>query len=58
MADNLLLTQEAYDRLKDELERLITVDRIEIAKKIQDSMKNIYPNAAILILSIDEEADR
>lgn len=35
MADNLLLTQEAYDRLKDELERLITIDRIEIAKKIQ-----------------------
>lgn len=37
MADNLLLTQEAYDRLKDELERLITVDRIEIAKKIQEA---------------------
>lgn len=37
MSDNLLLTQDAYDRLKGELERLITVDRIEIAKKIQDA---------------------
>jgi transcription elongation factor GreA len=37
MADTLLLTQAAYDRLKGELERLITVDRVDIAKKIQEA---------------------
>lgn len=37
MANTLLLTQAAYDRLKDELERLLTVDRHEIAKRIQEA---------------------
>lgn len=37
MSDNLLLTQAAYDRLKDELERLITIERVAIAKKIQEA---------------------
>lgn len=37
MAETLLLTQAAYDRLKDELARLITVDRIDIAKRIQEA---------------------
>lgn len=37
MSDKLLLTQAAYDRLKDELERLITVERSAIAKKIQEA---------------------
>lgn len=31
------LSQEAYDRLKDELAELITVKRSEIAKKIQEA---------------------
>jgi len=31
------LTQEAYDRLAHELEQLITVERHEIAKKIQEA---------------------
>lgn len=37
MTDSMLLTQAAYDRLKDELEQLITVGRVEIAKRIQDA---------------------
>lgn len=37
MSDSLLLTQAAYDRLRDELERLLTVDRTEIAKRIQEA---------------------
>lgn len=37
MTDNILLTQAAYDRLKDELEQLILVERGEIAKKIQEA---------------------
>lgn len=37
MTESLLLTQAAFDRLKDELERLITVERHEIAKRIQDA---------------------
>jgi transcription elongation factor GreA len=37
MTDSILLTQAAYDRLKDELGKLITVDRHEIAKRIQDA---------------------
>ena len=31
------LTQEAYDRLADELEYLITVARGDIAKRIQEA---------------------
>jgi transcription elongation factor GreA len=37
MTDALLLTQAAFDRLKDELEQLITVERHEIAKRIQEA---------------------
>ena len=37
MSDSMLLTQEAYDRLKAELEQLILVERHEIAKKIQEA---------------------
>ncbi len=37
MTDSMLLTQAAYDRLKDELEQLLTVARAEIAKRIQDA---------------------
>lgn len=37
MSDSILLTQAAYDRLKDELERLILVERQEIAKRIQEA---------------------
>lgn len=37
MTDSILLTQAAYDRLKDELEQLLTVARHEIAKRIQDA---------------------
>lgn len=37
MTDSILLTQAAYDRLKDELEQLLTVARQEIAKRIQDA---------------------
>ena len=37
MNDSLLLTQAAYDRLRDELEHLLTVARQEIAKRIQDA---------------------
>lgn len=37
MPQSLLLTQAAFDRLKDELARLLTVDRQEIAKKIQEA---------------------
>ena len=37
MTDNILLTQAAYDRLRDELEQLILVERGEIAKKIQEA---------------------
>ena len=33
----MLLTQAAYDRLKEELTQLITVGRHEIAKRIQDA---------------------
>jgi transcription elongation factor GreA len=37
MTDSILLTQEAYDRLKSELEQLILVERHEIAKRIQEA---------------------
>jgi len=37
MSDSMLLTQAAYDRLKDELTDLILVQRHEIAKKIQEA---------------------
>jgi transcription elongation factor GreA len=37
MADPILLTQAAFDRLKSELERLLTVDRQQIAKRIQEA---------------------
>jgi transcription elongation factor GreA len=37
MTDSMLLTQAAYDRLKEELTQLITVGRHEIAKRIQDA---------------------
>lgn len=37
MTDSLLLTQAAYDRLKDELTQLITQGRHDIAKRIQDA---------------------
>jgi transcription elongation factor GreA len=37
MTDSLLLTQAAYDRLKDELEQLLTVARQDIARRIQDA---------------------
>lgn len=37
MSDSILLTQEAYDRLKGELEQLILVERHEIAKRIQEA---------------------
>lgn len=37
MTDSILLTQAAYDRLKDELEQLLTVARADIAKRIQDA---------------------
>ena len=37
MTDSLLLTQAAYDRLKDELEQLLTVARHDIAKRIQEA---------------------
>lgn len=37
MSDSILLTQEAYDRLKGELENLILVERHEIAKRIQEA---------------------
>lgn len=36
-ADVIWLTQEAYDRLKSELDRLAGVGRTEIAKKIEDA---------------------
>jgi transcription elongation factor GreA len=35
--DATWLTQEAYDRLADELERLLTVARSDIAKRIQEA---------------------
>ena len=37
MSDSILLTQDAYDRLKSELEQLILVERHEIAKRIQEA---------------------
>jgi transcription elongation factor GreA len=37
MAETILLTQSAFDRLKDELERLLTVERQAIAKRIQEA---------------------
>jgi transcription elongation factor GreA len=37
MTDSLLLTQAAYDRLKNELTQLITQGRHDIAKRIQDA---------------------
>ena len=37
MTDSILLTQAAFDRLKGELERLILVERAEIAKRIQEA---------------------
>jgi transcription elongation factor GreA len=37
MTDSMLLTQDAYDRLKEELTQLITVGRHDIAKRIQDA---------------------
>ena len=37
MTDSMLLTQAAYDRLKEELTQLITVGRHDIAKRIQDA---------------------
>jgi len=37
MSDAMLLTQAAYDRLKEELTDLILVQRAEIAKKIQEA---------------------
>lgn len=37
MSENILLTQDAYDRLKGELEQLILVERHEIAKRIQEA---------------------
>ena len=37
MSESILLTQAAFDRLKDELERLILVERQEIAKRIQEA---------------------
>lgn len=37
MTDSLLLTQAAYDRLRDELEQLLTVARHDIARRIQDA---------------------
>ena len=37
MTDSILLTQAAYDRLKEELTQLLLVGRGEIAKRIQDA---------------------
>ena len=37
MSDAMLLTQAAFDRLREELEQLILVERQEIAKKIQEA---------------------
>jgi transcription elongation factor GreA len=37
MTDSILLTQDAYDRLRDELEQLILVERQQIAKRIQEA---------------------
>lgn len=37
MTDSMLLTQAAYDRLKEELTQLITAGRHDIAKRIQDA---------------------
>ncbi len=37
MTDSMLLTQDAYNRLKGELEQLILVERHEIAKRIQEA---------------------
>lgn len=37
MANSILLTQAAYDRLKSELERLLTEDRAQIARRIQEA---------------------
>lgn len=37
MSDAMLLTQAAFDRLREELEHLILVERHEIAKKIQEA---------------------
>ena len=37
MTDSILLTQEAYDRLKSELEQLILVERQDIARRIQEA---------------------
>jgi transcription elongation factor GreA len=37
MPETILLTQGAFDRLKDELERLLTVERQAIAKRIQEA---------------------
>jgi transcription elongation factor GreA len=37
MTDSMLLTQAAYDRLRDELEQLLLVARKDIAKRIQEA---------------------
>jgi transcription elongation factor GreA len=37
MTDSILLTQAAYDRLKEELTQLLLVGRQDIAKRIQDA---------------------
>jgi transcription elongation GreA/GreB family factor len=37
MADSILLTQAAFDRLKEELTQLLTVARLDFAKRIQDA---------------------
>ena len=37
MPDPILLTQAAFDRLKGELEKLLTEDRQQIAKRIQEA---------------------
>lgn len=40
MTDPILLNQEAFDRLKGELGRLLTEDRQQIAKRIQEARED------------------
>ncbi len=37
MADETLLTQEGYDRLKAELDELVTKERMEVAERIKEA---------------------
>ena len=47
MTDNILLTQAAYDRLRDELEQLILVERGEIARRFKRHVKKATKETAL-----------